>query len=130
MSRANVLRTNSVNYFELIANGKTCRVPPYRRDCAWTEEEWEDFWNDIPDLRRQPGSRHYMGALVVHGQSDHESTVIDGQQGLATIGVPSLAAIDELHRMADQEIDADRSCGIVSGERRIPRHSWKSAAST
>ena len=109
MSRTNVLSTATVNYLELIANGKTYRVPPYQRDYAWTEEEWEDLWNDILDLLRQPGSRHYMGALVVLGQSDREFTVIDGQQRLATIGVLSLAVIDKLNRMADREIDADRN---------------------
>ena len=87
MSRTNVLNTATVNYLELIASGKTYRVPPYQRDYAWTEEEWEDLRNDILDLRRQPESRHYMGALVVHGQSGREFTVIDGQQRLATIGV-------------------------------------------
>ena len=109
MSRTNVLSTATVNYLELIANGKTYRVPPYQRDYAWTEEEWEDLWNDILDLLRQPESRHYMGALVVHGLSDREFTVIDGQQRLATIGVLSLAVIAKLHRMADQEIDAERN---------------------
>ena len=109
MSRTNVLSTATVNYLELIANGKTYHVPPYQRDYAWTEEEWEDLWNDILDLRRQPESRHYMGALVVHGQSDREFTIIDGQQRLATIGVLSLAVIDKLHRMAEQDIDAERN---------------------
>ena len=109
MSRTNVLSTATVNYLELIANGKTYRVPPYQRDYAWTEEEWEDLWNDILDLRRQPESRHYMGALVVHGQSDREFTIIDGQQRLATIGVLSLAVIAKLHRMADRQIDAEHN---------------------
>ena len=109
MSRTNVLNTAAVNYLELIANGKTYRVPPCQRDYAWTEEEWEDLWNDILDLRRQPESRHYMGALVVHGQSDREFTIIDGQQRLATIGILSLAVIAKLYRMVDQEIGAERN---------------------
>ena len=109
MSRTNVLSTATVNYLELIANGKTYRVPPYQRDYAWTEEELEDLWNDILDLRQQPESRHYMGALVVHGQSDREFTIIDGQQRLATIGILSLAVIAKLNRMAVREIDAERN---------------------
>ena len=109
MSRTNVLSTATVNYLELIGNGKTYRVPPYQRDYAWTEEEWEDLWNDVLDLRERSEARHYMGALVVKGDSDREFTIIDGQQRLATIGVLSLAIIDKLQRAAEQDIDAERN---------------------
>ena len=109
MSRTNVLNTTTVNYLELIGNGKTYRVPPYQRDYAWNEEEWEDLWNDVLDLRERPEARHYMGALVVKGDSDREFTIIDGQQRLATIGVLSLAIIAKLHRIADRDIDTEHN---------------------
>ena len=109
MSRTNVLNTTTVNYLELIGNGKSYRVPPYQRDYAWTEEEWEDLWNDVLDLRERAEARHYMGALVVMGDSDREFTIIDGQQRLATIGVLSLAIIAKLQRIADRNIDAERN---------------------
>ena len=107
--RTNVLSTATINYLELIGNGKVYRVPPYQRDYAWTEEEWEDLWNDVLDLRQETENRHYMGALVVQGESDREFTIIDGQQRLATISIFSLAVIAKLHRMADQEIDPERN---------------------
>ena len=107
--RTNVLSTATINYLELIGNGKAYRVPPYQRDYAWTEEEWEDLWNDVLDLRQETENRHYMGALVVQGESDREFTIIDGQQRLATISIFSLAVIAKLHRMADQEIDPERN---------------------
>ena len=75
---------------------------------TWTEEQWEDLWNDILDQREQPDGRHYMGALVVP-RSDRELTIIDGQQRLATIGVLALAVIGKLRRMADQDIDPERN---------------------
>ena len=87
MTRTNVLSAATINYLELIGNGKRYRVPPYQRDYAWSEEEWEDLWNDVPHLRRQPDDRHYTGALVVQGRSDREFTIIDGQQRLATISI-------------------------------------------
>ena len=109
MGRANVLSTGTTNYLELIGNGKTYRVPPYQRDYAWTEEEWEDLWNDIVDLRKQPDDRHYLGALVVQARSDREFLVIDGQQRLATLAVLALAIIHRLRAMAGQGVDADRN---------------------
>ncbi len=85
MSRAHFLDTKTTSFLELIGNGKTYRVPTYQRDYAWTQQEWEDLWNDIVELRGEPDGRHYLGALVVQPQSDREFFVIDGQQRLATI---------------------------------------------
>ena len=32
MAKSNVLSTNTINYLDLIGNGKRYRVPPYQRD--------------------------------------------------------------------------------------------------
>ena len=54
MAKSNVLNTNTINYLDLIGNGKRYRVPPYQRDYSWSEEQWEDLWNDLMDLRSDP----------------------------------------------------------------------------
>ena len=107
MSKANILNTRTINYLELIGNGKAYRVPPYQRDYSWREEHWEDLWNDILDLREQPDGRHYMGALVVEGESDRDFLIIDGQQRMATLSILALAVIEKLRRMADQGIEPE-----------------------
>ncbi len=109
MSRANILNTGTTSYLELIGNGKAYRVPPYQRDYAWTQQEWEDLWNDVVELRGGPDGRHYMGALVVQAHGDREFFVIDGQQRLATISLLALAVIDKLRRMADEGADDARN---------------------
>src|SRR3990172_1803242 len=91
MGRANLLNTRTTNFLELLSNGRIYRVPPYQRDYSWGEEQWEDLWNDLADLRREPDERHYMGALVVEGKSDREFLIIDGQQRLATLSILALA---------------------------------------
>jgi len=96
VARTNLLNTRTTNFLELVGNGRIYRVPPYQRDYSWTEEQWEDLWNDIFDLRGRPSDRHYMGALVVEGRSDREFLIIDGQQRLATLSILALTVIERL----------------------------------
>ena len=107
MAGTNILNTRTINYLELIGNGRSYRVPPYQRDYSWSEEHWEDLWNDIADLRSRPEDRHYLGALVVEGKSDREFLVIDGQQRLATLSLLALAVIAKLGALADHGVDPD-----------------------
>ena len=109
MGKANPLSTDSINYLDLIGNGKSYRVPPYQREYSWTDEQWEDLWNDIHDLRQESGNDHYMGALVVEGKSDREFLIIDGQQRLATISLLALAVINKLCKMADQGVEPEKN---------------------
>ena len=107
MARSNVLHTRTINYLELFGSGKRYRVPPYQRDYSWSDEQWEDLWNDILDLRRAAAERHYLGALVVEEKGDREFLIIDGQQRLATLSVLALAVIARLRTMAAGGIEAD-----------------------
>lgn len=107
--RTNLLDARTVNYLELIGNGKSYSVPPYQRDYSWTVDEWEDLWNDILELSGKPAERHYMGALVVQAESDREFRVIDGQQRLATLGLFALAVIGQLNDLVDRGIDSEKN---------------------
>ena len=80
-------------------------MPPYQRDYSWSEEQWEDLWNDVLELRGRPDDRHYMGALVVEATSDREFLIIDGQQRLATLSILALAVIGKLRTMADRGVE-------------------------
>jgi len=84
MSISNLLNTVNVNFQDLIGNGRSYAVPPYQRDYSWTEEQWEDLWLDIDELRADRKSRHYMGAVVVKAETDRRFLIIDGHQRIAT----------------------------------------------
>jgi hypothetical protein len=118
VAKANLLNTRTTSFLELVGNGRIYRVPPYQRDYSWEEEQWEDLWNDLLELRRRRDDRHYMGALVVEGRSDREFLIIDGQQRLATLTVLALAAIAQLLWLAEAGHEPDpnreRAAGLRS----------------
>jgi len=105
MSKANLLNTRDINFLDLIGNGKVYRVPPFQRDYSWEEEQWEDLWSDLMELRVKPTEYHYMGAMVVEGKTDREFKIIDGQQRVATLTILALAVISKLRKMAENSIE-------------------------
>lgn len=107
MSLGNLLETKTVSYLELIGNGKTYVVPPYQRDYSWTEEQWDDLWQDVVALRDDATARHYMGAVVVKPETDRRFVVIDGQQRMATLSILALAVIGRLLELAEEGIEAE-----------------------
>lgn len=109
MARTNLLNTRTINFLELVGNGRTFRVPAYQRDYSWNEEQWEDLWNDVQDLRKDRDESHYMGALVVEAQSDRQFEIIDGQQRLATLSLLALAVIARLGELDESPEEAARN---------------------
>ncbi len=109
MGRFNILATQTVNYLELIGNGKIYKVPPYQRNYSWTEEQWEDLWNDLFELSGSSQDHHYMGALVMEAKSDREYLIIDGQQRLATLSILGLVIIEKLKNMANEGKEPDKN---------------------
>ena len=101
----------------MIGNGKSYRAPPYQRDYSWSEEEWEDLWNDIVELQPDPEAVHYMGALVVEGSNDRKFLIIDGQQRLATLSLFALAVIARLRDMAAAGVEAEANTARAQGLR-------------
>ncbi|KKJ00166.1 DUF262 domain-containing protein [Prochlorothrix hollandica] len=106
MARINLLDTRTTSFGDLIGNGKIYRVPPFQRDYSWTEENWEDLWQDILVLHTtNPSAGHYMGAIVLQSSraSDKEFTIIDGQQRLATLSIMAIAVIEKIQKLVDRD---------------------------
>jgi uncharacterized protein with ParB-like and HNH nuclease domain len=108
MARINLLDTRTANFGDLIGNGKIYRVPTFQRDYSWSEENWEDLWQDILILHENPDSSHYMGAIVLQNSStsDREFTVIDGQQRLATLSIIAIAVIEKIQNLVERNEEA------------------------
>lgn len=103
MSTTNLLQTSTVNFQELLGNGRTYAVPAYQRDYSWTEDQWDELWEDLSGVRHSPKERHYMGAVVVKAETDRQFLVIDGQQRIATLTILGLAVIKHLEALGGEE---------------------------
>jgi hypothetical protein len=109
MSATN-FNTKNDTYRKLLGNGLTYRIPRFQRDYSWTEEEWEDLWQDILGTVRDGGEpAHYMGYLVLQTNDEKTFDVIDGQQRLTTLSLVVLAVLKNLERVAQEGKDADNN---------------------
>ncbi|MBF0098323.1 MAG: DUF262 domain-containing protein [Magnetococcales bacterium] len=109
MAKTILLNTRTATFLDIVGNGKVYTVPPYQRDYSWTEEQWEDLWNDIIEMQQKPDSDHYMGSLVLEGHSDREFQIIDGQQRLATLSVLALAVLNRLEALVTASVEREEN---------------------
>ena len=92
-------------FVSIIGNGKSYIVPPYQRDYAWTEEEWDDLWADVQNLHED--GKHYMGYIVLQATNTKQFMIIDGQQRIATLSIIYLAGIKLLEEWIQQGIETN-----------------------
>lgn len=107
-----IMNFNTANstFRQLLGNGLGYRVPPFQRDYSWTEDEWDDLWQDILGLSEQDGeTAHYMGYLVLQSSDNKQFDIIDGQQRITTISVMILAGLGYLQDLISADLDADRN---------------------
>ena len=106
MSTMNFNTTNST-LRQLLGNGLMDRVPPFQRDYSWTEDEWDDLWQDIVALFESDGEPfHYMGYLVLQSADSKRFDLIDGQQRITTLSILILAALGHMQDLVTAGLDA------------------------
>jgi hypothetical protein len=102
--------TSNRTFRQLLGNGLKFRVPPFQRDYSWTEDEWDDLWQDVVDMCEPEGDpAHYMGYLVLQSSDNKRFDIIDGQQRLTTISLMILAMLKRLKEFADAGLDAENN---------------------
>ena len=92
---------------ELMSNGIKYQVPRFQRDYAWTQEQWEDLWADIETIAEE--EYHYMGYIVLQRKSAHDFDIIDGQQRLVTLSLVVLAAMKNIERLVEKDIEPQQN---------------------
>lgn len=88
--------TSTSTFRQIFTNGLYYKVPTFQRDYSWTEEQWDDLWEDLLMLNRKDEKSHYMGYLVLQTNNEKDHSIIDGQQRLTTISILILALIKQL----------------------------------
>ncbi len=100
--------TANQTWRQLFGNGTTYIVPKFQRDYSWTDDQWDDLWQDIQAVMAPNGeSGHYMGYLVLQARDSKTFEVIDGQQRLTTLSLLAVAVIKALNDLAESGIDPD-----------------------
>jgi hypothetical protein len=95
-------KTENNTFRKLIGNGLSYRIPRFQRDYSWTDEEWEDLWQDLLGTLQPDGEpAHYLGYLVLQSPDDKTFEVIDGQQRLTTVTIIILAILKHLQRLVE-----------------------------
>jgi uncharacterized protein with ParB-like and HNH nuclease domain len=102
--------TANQTYRMLMGNGLIYSVPRFQRDYSWTDEEWDDLWNDIENVLSPEGEpSHYMGYLVLQSQDSKNFDIIDGQQRLTTLSIIVLAVLSNIQRLINAGEDPENN---------------------
>lgn len=108
MSNMN-FNTSNDTFRKLLGNGITYTVPRFQRDYSWGENEWDDLWQDILEIRNNEESAHYMGYLVLQSSDNKSFDIIDGQQRITTLSILVLAVLKNLQLLQNKGVDAEKN---------------------
>ena len=51
---ATTFNTSNQTWRQLFGNGTTYVVPKFQRDYSWTQDQWDDLWQDLQAMRSEP----------------------------------------------------------------------------
>ena len=102
--------TGNLTFRQLIGNGLLYAVPPFQRDYSWTQDQWDDLWQDI-EIAVKPGAEndHYMGYLVLQTDDNKNFNVIDGQQRMTTLSLLVLAVLRVMDKLVKSGNDPEQN---------------------
>lgn len=84
-------------------------IPRYQRQYSWTEDEHEQFWEDLRGSRRRKGIDNFLGEIVLKRRGPEKKDgleVVDGQQRLTTVTILLAVIRDSFEDLADEHFEA------------------------
>ena len=103
-----LLSAETKNFQSIMSESRKLRIPQYQRDYSWSEEQWEEVWNDILKGKKNK-NKHYMGAIVFISRKDNILEVVDGQQRLTTIAIIIHSVIKLINELVINYIDKEQN---------------------
>lgn len=104
---------------EFLNHRRFFRVPDHQRDFAWTDEEVEQFLDDVVGAQQSSAEDYFLGlVVVVKPGEDGVWEVLDGQQRLATTTMVYAAMREWLHS-AGFDSDANKLQDDIIGPREL-----------
>lgn len=102
--------TSNDTWRKLLGNGISYIVPRFQRDYSWTEDEWDDLWQDILETcKHNQEPAHYMGYLVLQTKDNKNFDIVDGQQRMTTLSLLVLAILESLQALQLKGIDPENN---------------------
>ena len=94
--------------FRRVATSSFLVIPKFQRPYSWTNENIEEFWNDLLSARDED---YFIGSFVFYEDKKDKSSIFitDGQQRLSTLTIALCALRDVAH---DELSDDDFAKGI------------------
>ena len=105
-------------FSEMMSNSRRYVVPPFQRDYSWEQEQWEELWQDIEQMRKS-NTQHFMGYVVLQTEDERNFQIIDGQQRITTISLLILAVLKKLQALVDSDIDRESNRQRIEEYRRM-----------
>lgn len=101
----------------LMGNGIQYNVPRFQRDYSWSQEQWEDLWEDIDNLHEE---EHYMGYIVLQREENNKNnfSIIDGQQRMITLSLLVLAAMKKINDLITKDREKEDNASRLNEIRR------------
>ena len=70
------------------------RIPRFQRPYSWTQENIQDFWDDV--VKDAP-ENYFIGSMVAFADGKQRFGIVDGQQRLTTITILLSVLRNKMH---------------------------------
>lgn len=105
MSENGSIETTITPIGAFIKNMTSLEVPHYQRDYAWTDEQVDQFLQDLDESIQEERSSYFLGPMVMKETPNNSYEIIDGQQRLTTV----FLILSALRRIFTEQGDSQRA---------------------